>query len=71
MRKYLYGPGGPITDSEFTIVKVSRKQALSAARKMAKDTVNKGLSSVAEGHVFEAETYYRINVCVSMPRKHS
>ena len=68
MRKPLYGAGGPITDSNFNPIIATRKQAQREAKIAAAKTVKKGLSDYAEGHVFETESYYRINVSVSKPR---
>lgn len=68
MRKALYGIGGPITDSNFNPIIVTKKQAQREAKIAAAKTVKNGLSDYAEGHVFEADSYYRINVSVSKPR---
>lgn len=68
MRKALYGTGGPITDGNLNPIIVTRKQAQREANIAATKTVKRGLSDYAEGHVFETDSYYRINVSVSKPR---
>lgn len=67
-RKRVFGIGGPLTDSNFNPIKMTRKQAQREADSLARATVKIRLSNHATGHVFDAGDYYRISVCVSNPR---
>lgn len=70
-KKRVFGIGGPLTDSSFNPIKMTRQQAQREADSMARKTVKNNLSSHAKGHVFDAGDYYRISVCVSTPRSAS
>lgn len=68
MIKPVFGIGGPLTDANFDVIRMSKKQAQQAADRMARKTVADGLSSYAKGFVFDADKHYRISVCVTRPR---
>lgn len=68
MIKPVFGIGGPLTDANFDVISMSKKQAQQAADRMARKTVADGLSSYAKGVVFDAGKHYRISVCVTRPR---
>lgn len=67
MIKPVYGIGGPLTDANFNIMKMSKKQVQALADKKARKTLKDGLSDFARGFVFDAGDYYRISVCVTNP----
>ncbi|ENO6831257.1 hypothetical protein [Klebsiella pneumoniae] len=69
MSKPVFGIGGPMTDSNFNIIRMSKAQAQREADKQARKTVKHGLSRHARGFVFDAGSHYRISVCVSTPER--
>lgn len=69
MIKPVFGIGGPMTDSNFGVIRMSRAQAQKEANRIARKTIKNGWSGYAKGFVFDAGDYYRISVAVSAPRK--
>lgn len=65
MIKPVYGIGGPLTDSNFNILRMNRKQAQAEADRLARQTIKRGWSNTAKGFVFDAGDYYRLSVAVS------
>lgn len=65
MIKPVYGIGGPLTDANFNILRMNRRQAQAEADRLARQTIKLGWSNTAKGFVFDAGDYYRLSVAVS------
>jgi hypothetical protein len=65
MIKPVYGIGGPLTDANFNILRMNRRQAQAEADRLARKTIKRGWSNTAKGFVFDAGDYYRLSVAVS------
>lgn len=65
MIKPVYGVGGPLTDANFNILRMNRRQAQAEADRLARQTIKSGWSNIAKGFVFDAGDYYRLSVAVS------
>lgn len=69
MIKPVFGIGGPLTDANFNVLRMSKPQAQREADRMARRTIRQGLSRHARGFVFDAGSHYRISICVSTPER--